>query len=99
MTRRAAGLLITLALGLLSAPLVAEAQPAGKVYHVGLLSIGSGPTWRIPWQPFLEAMRERHYIEGQNLVIRPAFADGKAERLPALAADLGSRPQPCENLR
>jgi putative ABC transport system substrate-binding protein len=74
--------------GLLAAPLAAGAQPATKVYHVGILSIGSDPTWRIPWKPFTEAMSELGYVEGRNLVIRPAFADGSPERLPALVAEL-----------
>jgi len=38
------------------------------VYHVGILSIGSDPTWRIPWKPFTEAMSELGYVEGRNLV-------------------------------
>src|SRR5216683_2472114 len=74
--------------GFLAAPLAAGAQPAAKVYHVGILSIGSDPTWRIPWKPFTEAMSELGYVEGRNLVIRPAFADGSPERLPALVAEL-----------
>ena len=78
----------TLAGGLLAAPLAAQAQPTGKVYHVGVLSIGSDPIWRIPWKPFVEAMSELGYVEGRNLVIRPAFADGNPERLPALVAEL-----------
>jgi ABC-type uncharacterized transport system substrate-binding protein len=81
---------VTLTLSLLVAPLAAEAQTAEKLYHVGLLSTGSDPTWRNQWAPFIEAMRELHYVEGRNLVIRPAFGDGKAERLPALVADLVS---------
>jgi len=56
--------------GLLAAPLAAGAQPAPKVYHVGI------------------AMSELGYVEGRNLVIRPAFADGSPERLPALVAEL-----------
>ena len=90
MKRRIIELLVTLAFGLFVAPLVADAQPVGKVYHVGLLSTGSGPTWRNQWAPFIEAMRELNYVEGRNLVIRPAFGDGKQERLPALGADLVS---------
>jgi putative tryptophan/tyrosine transport system substrate-binding protein len=85
---RAVGVIVTLTLGMLVALLVAEAQTAEKLYHVGLLSTGSGPTWRNQWAPFIEAMRELHYVEGRNLVLRPAFGDGQAERLPALAADL-----------
>jgi putative ABC transport system substrate-binding protein len=92
MPRRRLGLRILLALGLLGMPFAAATQPAGKVYHVGLLSTGSGPTWRTQWAPFIEAMRELHYVEGQNLVLRPAFGDGQAERLPALAAELVRAP-------
>jgi putative ABC transport system substrate-binding protein len=70
-------------------PLTAEAQQAEKVYRVGLLSNGGNlTTWRTQYAPFIEAMRGLNYVEGRNLVIRPAFADGKAERLPALVAEL-----------
>jgi ABC-type uncharacterized transport system substrate-binding protein len=73
----------------LAAPHGTEAQQTGKVYHVGVLSVGGSPTtWRVGYRPFIEAMRDLNYVEGQNLVIRPAFADGKAERLPALVAEL-----------
>ena len=44
----------TLAGGLLAAPLAAEAQQVGKVYRVGLVSLGGDPTW---WQPVLGALR------------------------------------------
>ena len=74
---------------ILAAPLTAEAQPARKVYQVGLLSNAVDPaTWRVPYKPFIDAMRELNYVEGQNLVIKPAFADGHADRLSALAGDL-----------
>jgi putative tryptophan/tyrosine transport system substrate-binding protein len=86
MPRRA--FMAAIAGGLLAAPLAAEAQPAGKVFQVGLLSIGTDPTWRILWKPFIEAMSGLGYVEGRNLLIRPAFADGNPERLPALVAEL-----------
>jgi hypothetical protein len=38
MTRRRIGLLVTLALGLLVAPLGAEAQPTGKIASIGYLT-------------------------------------------------------------
>jgi len=84
-------LLLLAALMLLVAPLAGAAQQAGKVYQVGILSNGGNPmSWRAQYAAFVEAMRELNYVEGRNLVIRPAFADGKVERLPTLVADLVS---------
>ncbi len=75
-------------LGLLAAPLAAGAQPAGKVSTVGVLSIGTDPAQSGPWQPFLDAMRELGYVEGRNLVVKRAFANGQTERLAGLVAEL-----------
>jgi len=89
MNRR--GFLTRAGAALLAAPLAAEAQQTGKVYQVGLLSSAVDPaTWRVPYKPFIEAMRDLNYIEGKNLAIKPAFAGGRADRLAALAADLVS---------
>ena len=74
---------------LFAVPRAAGAQPAGKVHHVGVLSVGGNvTTWRVGYRPFIEAMRDLDYVEGRNLAFRPAFADGKPERLPALVAEL-----------
>ncbi len=89
MNRRRA-FIFTLALGLLLAPLAAEAQQAGKVYRIGFL--GSAP----PATPdmarninaFLRGMRDLGYVEGQNLRIEWRFAEGRAERHPGFAAEL-----------
>jgi putative tryptophan/tyrosine transport system substrate-binding protein len=81
--------LVTSLAGALAAPLAAGAQPAGKVHHVGVLSVGGNvTTWRVGYRPFIEAMRDLDYVEGRNLAFRPAFADGKPERLPTLVAEL-----------
>jgi hypothetical protein len=69
MTRRRIGLLVTLALGLLMAPLAAEAQPPTHVHQIGALSgiVGTTPG-RDPFvEAFLEGMRALGYVEGQNL--------------------------------
>jgi ABC-type uncharacterized transport system substrate-binding protein len=77
-------------LGLLAAPLAAEAQPTGKVYRVGYLSAlsGSGPQVQRPLDAFRQRLRELGYVEGQSIAIEYRWAEGKVERLPALAAEL-----------
>ena len=72
------------------APLAVEAQQAGKVWRIGFLYFGSRQssldTGR--YDSFLQGMRELGYIEGRNFIIEARFADGKAEALPGLAAEL-----------
>jgi putative ABC transport system substrate-binding protein len=83
------GCIVTLTLGVLVAPLTAEAQPTRRVYQVGILTLGpAGPQPSIWWQPFIAELRELHYVEGRNLVITYSGADAKPDRLPGLAADL-----------
>ena len=78
--------LLTSLAGAFAAPLAAGAQ-AGKVYRIGFLSAGSQPTLENR-QAFEHALRERGWVPGENLVIAYPFAEGKYDRLPALAADL-----------
>src|SRR5262245_21157245 len=77
-----------LTLGIVAAPFAAQAQQAGKEYRVGLLWMNA----REPLIPFIQAfqegLRDRGYTAGQNLTVEHRFADGKPERLPALAAEL-----------
>ncbi len=86
MTRRT--FLCGLTLGTLSVALAAGAQQVERAYQVGLLTLGADPTRSGFWQKFLEAMRELNYVEGRNLIVRRAFADGKADRMRGLVADL-----------
>src|SRR5262245_46676927 len=73
----------------LAVPMVAEPQPPGKVYQVAVLSNAVDPAaWRVLYKPFIDAMRDLNYVEGRNLVFKPAFADGHADRLSVLATDL-----------
>src|SRR5712691_2507702 len=82
-------LIVMLALRIFLAPLAAAAQPIGRVYQVGILTLGpAGPRPSIWWQPFLAELRDLHYVEGRNLVITYAGADDQPDRLPGLAADL-----------
>jgi putative ABC transport system substrate-binding protein len=73
---------------LLAIALSVEAQPPQRVYRVGLLTLGGDPAHSPFWQKFLNAMRELNYVEGRNLNVTRAFADGNLDRLPGLVADL-----------
>jgi len=81
--------MVTLTLSLLAAPLVTDAQPAGKVSRIGWLSAGfPRPDRDPPVDAFRQGLRELGYVEGQNLVIEYRGAEGRDERLPDLAAEL-----------
>ena len=54
--------------GLLAAPLVAEAQPAGKVPRIGWLGPDQAALRR---EILLEALRDLGYVEGRNIEIDP----------------------------
>ena len=70
-------------------PLSALAQqPAGQVYRVGWLSIGSREQTLHLMRAFEEGLQSLGYRVGENVAIEYRFADGETERLPALAADL-----------
>jgi putative ABC transport system substrate-binding protein len=76
--------------GVLAAPLAAGAQQPAKVARIGFLVTGSleSPETRISLDAFRQGLRERGYVEGQNIVIEYRAADGKIERLPDLAIEL-----------
>jgi putative ABC transport system substrate-binding protein len=73
---------------LLAAPLTAEGQQAGKVWRVGLLSSASASAAVARTDAFKDGLRELGYIEGQNLAIEYRWAEGREDRLSALAAEL-----------
>ena len=80
--------LFVASLGALSAPLAAEAQPAGKVYRVGYLSGSSSTDRRYLIEAFRQGLREVGWVEGQNIVIEYRWAEGRFDRLADLAAEL-----------
>jgi putative ABC transport system substrate-binding protein len=87
-TRRS--FLIMLGAGVLGVPRRSLAQATSKGARVGFLYFGSRQsaldTGR--YGAFVQGMRELGYVEGTNLIIEARFADGHAERLPTLAAEL-----------
>jgi putative tryptophan/tyrosine transport system substrate-binding protein len=79
---------LTLASGLLAAPLVAEAQAAGKIARVGSLDFGPAPNQEeIARSPFWTAMKGLGWVEGQNMVVERRYSES-ANQLHAAAAEL-----------
>ena len=84
---------LTSVAGLLAPPLAAEAQQTGKVARIGFLEqggSGSTPGSGNSHRAFRQQLRALGYVEGQNIVIEYRYAEGRAERLPDLAAELVS---------
>ena len=67
-------------------PLAARAQQAGKLARIGYLTLASGPTPAI--KGFAHGLQQLGYIEGQNLVLIYRFAEGRTDRMAALASKL-----------
>jgi ABC-type uncharacterized transport system substrate-binding protein len=82
---RTLGLFVTLALGLLVAPLAA-APPPGKIPLIGVLRPVAADDPHT--EAFRQGLRELGYAEGHNVRLAYRFAEGRFERLPTLAADL-----------
>src|SRR2546428_6070455 len=82
--------LVILALSLLLVPLAAGTQQPPKVARIGYMLTGSleSPETRALLDAFRQGLRERGYVEGQNIVIEYRAADGKIDRFPGLATEL-----------
>jgi putative ABC transport system substrate-binding protein len=70
-------------------PLMARAQQA--VPTIGFLGSVSAISQALPVSAFRQGLSEQGFIEGQNVVIEFRWADGRYERLPALAVELVQR--------
>jgi putative ABC transport system substrate-binding protein len=84
----------SITLALLAAPLAVGAQQPvrgelGKIPKMGVLAPGFQPTReeraRSVWG---SALRDRGLVEGKTIVLEERYAEGQADRLPSLAADL-----------
>jgi putative ABC transport system substrate-binding protein len=74
--------------GIVVAPFAAGAQQAAKVARIGYLSAANLAARLHLQEAFLQGLRDLGYVEGRNVVIEYRDAEGKFERLPALAAEL-----------
>jgi putative ABC transport system substrate-binding protein len=71
-------------------PLAARAQQASRMRRIGLLQglAASDPDWQRRLAAFRQALQELGWVEGRNITIEARYADGKPERLAALASEL-----------
>jgi putative ABC transport system substrate-binding protein len=79
---------LTLSALLFALSVSAQAQQAENVPRIGYLS--GSPTFSIAEriEAFRKGLRELGYMEGKNIVIEWRSAEGKGDRLPALATEL-----------
>ena len=77
-------------LALLMAPPGGSTQQPTKVPKIGMLNLSAPeqPEGRMTVDVFRQALGERGYVEGRNIVIEHRWAEGRMERFPALAAEL-----------
>jgi putative ABC transport system substrate-binding protein len=79
---------ILIAMVLLAVTVIAEAQQPKKIPRIGYLSVNEPATESAPSEAIRLALRDLGYIEGQNIAFEYRYAEGKWDRLPALAAEL-----------
>jgi ABC-type uncharacterized transport system substrate-binding protein len=71
--------------GLLAAPLAAEAQQASKVWRIGYIDVSDDVK---RYEAISQRLRELGYLEGRNLITERRYSEGQAERFPEFAAEL-----------
>ena len=79
---------ILVAAAILTVAMVANAQQPTKVPRIGYLAAVSRSANAVRIEAFRQGLRELGYVEGKNIVIEYRYAEGKRDRLPALAAEL-----------
>ncbi len=66
----------------------AQQQPPAKVPRIGFLGSVTAAGFTSRMDAFHTGLRELGYVDGKNIAIEYRWAEGKYERLPALAAEL-----------
>jgi putative ABC transport system substrate-binding protein len=73
-------------------PLTVQAQQPAGIRLIGFLSSGTPDAYTPLLVAFRNGLAETGYVEGRNVAIEYQWAEGKFDRLPALASDLVQRP-------
>jgi putative tryptophan/tyrosine transport system substrate-binding protein len=79
---------LTLCAMLLALCFLAQAQQPTKIPRIGHLNAPSLSALAARTEAFRQGLRALGYLEGKNIVIEYRYAEGKLDRLPALAAEL-----------
>jgi putative ABC transport system substrate-binding protein len=66
----------------------ADAQQPKKVARIGFLTATSPSVELARIKAFRQGLRDLGYVEGKNIAIEWRYAEGRLDRLPALAAEL-----------
>jgi putative tryptophan/tyrosine transport system substrate-binding protein len=69
-------------------PMVAHAQQAAKVYRIGFLANDPTIPMTPPGRAFVDGLREKGFVEGENIIIERRFAEGRLDRLSDLAIEI-----------
>jgi putative ABC transport system substrate-binding protein len=85
MRLKTVGLVVMLTLTILMMSLAAEARQPVKVHRIGVLMFTSSP---VAIAELRQGLHELGYIEGRNLTLEVRSAEGRAERLANLTAEL-----------
>lgn len=85
MWNRIIGFMVTLTLGLLTISQPIDAQQATWIPKVGFLSAYASTAHLDRVQAFRRGLRELGYVEGQNVIVEYRYAEGKRDRMAALA--------------
>jgi putative ABC transport system substrate-binding protein len=82
-------LLVALSASALAAPISNFAQPQpARIPRIGVLAVTSATDFTSRMERLQAGLRDFGWIEGENIVIEYRWAEGKYDRLPALAAEL-----------
>jgi putative tryptophan/tyrosine transport system substrate-binding protein len=79
---------IAAAAGFVALPIVARAQPVGKVYRIGYLGLTSAAAYATRMDALRDGLAQLGYVEGKNIILEMRWADGHYDRLATLAAEL-----------
>src|SRR5215207_3094787 len=75
-------------LGAAAWPRLGRAQPAGRIFRIGIVEPISAELNAANLAAFRRGLQDLGYAEGRNLVLEYRSADGDARRFPALISEL-----------